>query len=51
VSTLGLLLIALGHVFFLLNLAGLLKRLCSVRAASALAEATVDLFKTAGAKQ
>jgi cytochrome c oxidase cbb3-type subunit 1 len=50
VSTIGDLLIALGHVFFLANLIGLVNRFCRVRAAAAYEQATADLFKTEGAK-
>lgn len=50
VSTLGELLMALGHVAFLANLAGLAARFCRVRALSAYTTLTADLFKPAEAK-
>jgi cytochrome c oxidase cbb3-type subunit 1 len=51
VSTVGILLIGLGHVLFFINLAGLANRYFRVRAVSAYAEATVDLLKPVEAKQ
>jgi len=50
ISTLGDLLLAAGHVVFLLNLGGLVSRYSRPRASAAYAAATADLFKTAGAK-
>ncbi|MGO8674601.1 MAG: cbb3-type cytochrome c oxidase subunit I [Limisphaerales bacterium] len=50
VSTIGDLLMALGHVAFLANLAGLAARFYRVRAVSAFSALTLDLFKPAGAK-
>jgi len=50
VSTLGEALFAIGSLLFLANLVGLVKQFLSTRAAAAYAEATADLFKTAGAK-
>jgi cytochrome c oxidase cbb3-type subunit 1 len=50
VSTMGDLLIAFGHVLFLVNLIGLARRFYRPRATAAYAEATADLFKPAGAK-
>jgi cytochrome c oxidase cbb3-type subunit 1 len=50
VSTMGDLLMALGHVAFLANLAGLAVRFCRARAVSAFSALTLDLFKPAGAK-
>jgi cytochrome c oxidase cbb3-type subunit 1 len=50
VSTLGDLLMALGHLAFLANLAGLAARFYRVRAASTFSSLTLDLYKPAGAK-
>lgn len=49
-STTGDLLILVGHVLFLVNLAGLLARVYRARAQAAYAAATADLFKVAEAK-
>jgi cytochrome c oxidase cbb3-type subunit 1 len=49
-STMGDLLLAAGHVVFFINVAGLVSRFSSARAAAAYAVATADLFKTAEAK-
>jgi cytochrome c oxidase cbb3-type subunit 1 len=50
VSTLGDLLIALGHLLFLVNLCWLVNEFYRVRAESAYAALTEDLFKRSGAK-
>jgi cytochrome c oxidase cbb3-type subunit 1 len=50
VSTVGDLFMALGHVAFLANLAGLAARFYPVRAASLFSSLTLDLYKPAGAK-
>ena len=50
VSTVGDLLLAAGHVVFLLNLSRLVTRFYKARAAAALAAATADLYKPAEAK-
>jgi cytochrome c oxidase cbb3-type subunit 1 len=50
VSTLGDLLLLLGHLFLLRNLVGLTGRFYRARATAAYEEVTADLFKTAGAK-
>lgn len=50
ISTLGDLLLALGHLFFAANLIGLVVRFYRARAAAVYAVATADLFKPAGAK-
>jgi len=50
VSTMGELLMALGHVAFLANLAGLAARFYRVRAAAAFSSLTLDVYKPAGAK-
>jgi cytochrome c oxidase cbb3-type subunit I len=49
-STVGLLLLAVGHVLFLANLAGLVIRFYRAKAAAAYERMTADLFRTAGAK-
>ena len=49
VSTMGDLLLALGHVIFAANLIGLVVLFYRAKAAAAYAEATADLFKAAGA--
>jgi cytochrome c oxidase cbb3-type subunit 1 len=50
VSTMGDLLLAVGHVVFLVNLSGLVTRYYRARAAAAYSAATADLFKRAEAK-
>jgi cytochrome c oxidase cbb3-type subunit 1 len=50
VSTMGDLLMGLGHLAFLANLAGLAARFYLFRAASAFSALTVDLYQPAGAK-
>ena len=50
VSTVGDLLLFVGHLLFLGNTAGLLIQFSRARAMAAYSEATADLFKTAGAK-
>jgi cytochrome c oxidase cbb3-type subunit 1 len=50
VSTIGDLLLLIGHLFFLTNLVGLTLGFYRARAAAAYAQLTADLFKTAGAK-
>jgi cytochrome c oxidase cbb3-type subunit 1 len=50
VSTIGILLLAVGHVLFFVNLAGLVVSFYRAKAAAAYAVMTADLFKTAGAK-
>ncbi len=50
VSTLGDVLIALGHICFLANLAGLVARFSRARATAAYAAATAGLFESEGAK-
>ena len=50
VSTIGDLLLALGHLFFAANLIGLVVRFYRAKAAAVYAVATADLFKTAEAK-
>ena len=50
VSTIGDLLVLLGHLVFLANLAGLATRFYRARAAAAYAVITADLFKPAEAK-
>ncbi len=50
VSTVGDLLLLIGHLFFLVNLIGLTIEFYRARAAATYAELTADLFKTAGAK-
>jgi cytochrome c oxidase cbb3-type subunit 1 len=50
VSTLGDLLMALGHVAFLANVAGLAARFYLGRAASAFSSLTLDLYKPPGVK-
>jgi len=49
-STVGDLLLALGHLVFLTNLVGMVNRFYRVRALSAYAAATADLFKAAEAR-
>jgi cytochrome c oxidase cbb3-type subunit 1 len=49
-STVGDLLLFVGHLLFLGNAAGLLVRFYRSRAVAAYSEITADLFKTAGAK-
>lgn len=49
-STMGDLLLLLGHIIFLFNLVSLVVRLYRTPALAAYAEATADLFKPAGAK-
>ena len=49
-STLGDLLLAAGHVLFVMNVAGLVSRFAKARATAAYGLATADLFKTAEAK-
>jgi cytochrome c oxidase cbb3-type subunit 1 len=49
-STIGDLLIALGNVMFLVNVAGVVTRFCRTRAVAAYDVATADLFKPAEAK-
>jgi cytochrome c oxidase cbb3-type subunit 1 len=49
-STVGDLLMAVGHVAFLANLAGLAARFYLVRVASVVSSLTLDMFKPAGAK-
>jgi hypothetical protein len=50
VSTLGDLMIALGHVFLLINVVGLVNRFLRPRAVAGYEAATADLFQTAEAK-
>jgi len=50
VSTVGDLLLLVGHICFLSNAAGLVVRFYRSRAVAAYSEMTADLFKTAGAK-
>lgn len=50
VSTVGDLLLLVGHLFFLVNSAGLLVRFYRSRALAAYSEMTADLFKPAGAR-
>ena len=50
VSTVGDLLLLVGHIFFLSNAAGLLVRFYRSRAMAAYSEMTADLFNTAEAK-
>jgi cytochrome c oxidase cbb3-type subunit 1 len=50
VSTVGDLLMALGHLAFLANLAGLAARFYPARAASVFSSLTLNLYKPAGAK-
>jgi cbb3-type cytochrome oxidase subunit 1 len=50
VSTLGEVLLFLGHLFLLRNLVGLTAQFYRAKAEAAYAEVTADLFKTAEAK-
>jgi hypothetical protein len=50
VSTMGDLLLLLGHVVFLANLAALVLGFYRARATATYVELTADLFKPAGAK-
>jgi cytochrome c oxidase cbb3-type subunit 1 len=50
VSTIGDLCLLVGHGLFLLNVAGLARRVCQGRVARVLEAATADLFKPAGGR-
>ena len=50
ISTVGDLLLLIGHILFLLNISGLVLGFYRARATATYAELTADLFKPAGAK-
>ena len=50
VSTLGDLLIAIGHFIFVINVVGVVSRFCRARAVAAFEVATADLFKPVEAR-